>query len=343
MATHEPPRQDRGGSRFSGRLRGRRPEGGPMKHALRSFTIMLLASWSLAPAAARATDAPQAQPGNSDDLVILSTVDVHGSFLPCGCHIPKGGLPRRAALIDSTRGLHRRVLVVDAGAVFSDQPENRAVGSFIMECMGAMKTDAVGVGACDLSSGLDFLRTTAHEARLPITCANLIETATGQPAFEPWRLVHAGDVKVGVFGLLAQDATRGPAADSLTLTDPAPAAREAIGQLRAHGATVIVLLSQLGNDATEQLLADVAGIDVSVSNGYTIRAYGHMTGTTFVAAGGDRGYYVGATKVGLDRKKHRIGVVSEAIMLGPQLRSQPEMLGKALAFEKTLPKPADGK
>jgi 2',3'-cyclic-nucleotide 2'-phosphodiesterase (5'-nucleotidase family) len=251
-------------------------------------------------------------------------------------------LPRRAALIDSTRHAHRRVLVVDAGAVFPDQPEKREIGSFIMECMGAMKTDAVGVGACDLSSGLDFLRTTAHDARLPITCANLIETATGQTAFEPWRLVHAGDVKVGVFGLLAQDATRGPAADSLALTDPTPAARETIGQLRAHGATVIVLLSQLGNETTEKLLQDVAGIDVAISNGTTFRSSGHVTGTSFVAAGGDRGYFVSATTVGLDRRKHRIGVVSETIMLGPKLRSQPEMLARALEFEKRLPKPADG-
>jgi 2',3'-cyclic-nucleotide 2'-phosphodiesterase (5'-nucleotidase family) len=288
--------------------------------------------------------APRAATRAADDLVVLSTVDARGSFLPCGCTIPKGGLPRRAALIDSMRDLHRRVLVVDAGAVFPDQPERRSVGPFIMECMAAMKTDAVGVGDCDLTFGLDFLRSTARATGLPLTCANLIENATGQPAFEAWRLVHAADVKVGVFGLLAQYATRGPAADSLTLTDPAPAAREAIGQLRAHGATVIVLLSQLGDQATERLLADTPGIDVAVSNGRYMQSTGHVTGTTFLAAnGGDHRYFVGVTEVGLDRHKHRVGAVSEAVLLGPKLRSQPEMLAKALAFEKTLPKPADGK
>src|SRR5262249_26799175 len=227
---------------------------------------------------------------------------------------------------------------------FPDKPERRDVGSFIMECMAAMKTDAAGVGDCDLVNGLDFLRSTALETGVPLTCANLIESATGQPAFQPWRLVHAGDVKVGVFGLLAQDAARGPAADSLTLTDPVLSAREAIGQLRAHGATVIVLLSQLGDQPTERLLEDVTGIDVAISNGHAMRSIGHMTGTTFVAAGGgDHGYFVGVTDVGLDRHKRRIGVVSEALMLGPQRRSQPEMLAKATAFEHTLPKPVDNK
>src|SRR5262249_41788408 len=265
--------------------------GGTMRlgPAFSSTLLALLASF--ASSAAWATDAPKVEAAKSDDLVILSTVDVRGSFLPCGCTIPKGGLPRRAALIDSTRGLRHRVLVVDAGAVFPDKPERRDVGSFIMECMAAMKTDAAGVGDCDLVNGLDFLRSTALETGVPLTCANLIESATGQPAFQPWRLVHAGDVKVGGFGLLAQDAARGPAAGSLTLTDPVLSAREAIGQLRAHGATVIVLLSQLGDQPTERLLEDVTGIDVAISNGHAMRSIGHMTGTTFVAAGGgDHGY-----------------------------------------------------
>lgn len=309
------------------------------------FSITLLALLSpLVSLAARASDVPTPDAKAPDDLVILSTVDVRGSFLPCGCTIPKGGLPRRAALIDSTRGRHRRVLVVDAGAVFPDQRERRGVGSFIMECMSAMKTDAVGVGDCDLTNGLDFLRSTARETGLPLTCANLIESASGQPAFHPWRLVRVADVKVGVFGLLAQDATRGPAADSLTLTDPKLAAREAIGQLRAHGATVIVLLSQLGDQATESLLADVTGIDVAVSNGHSMRSVGHTTGTAFVAAGGgEHGYFVVVTDVWLDHHKHRLGVVSDAVMLGPQLRSQPEMLARATAFEQTLPKPVENK
>jgi 2',3'-cyclic-nucleotide 2'-phosphodiesterase (5'-nucleotidase family) len=304
--------------------------------------MLLLALSPLTSTAARAAEASKAQETGSNDLVILSTVDVRGSFLPCGCTIPKGGLPRRAALIDSTRALHRRLLVVDAGAVFPDKPERRSVGSFIMECMAAMNTDAVGVGDCDLTNGLEFLRSTARDAGLPLTCATLIENATGRPAFEPWRLVRAADVKVGVFGLLAQDATRGPAADSLTLTDPAPAAREAIAQLRTKGASVIVVLSQLGNEATEKLLEDVAGIDVAVSNGRLLRSNGHLTGNTFVAAGGgEHGYYVGVTNVGLDRRKHRLEAVSEAIMLGPTLRSQPEMLAKAQAFERAA-KPTDG-
>jgi 2',3'-cyclic-nucleotide 2'-phosphodiesterase (5'-nucleotidase family) len=258
--------------------------------------------------------------------------------------VPKGGLPRRAALIDSTRDVQKRVLVVDAGAVFPVRPERQAVGPFIMQCMAAMKTDAVGVGACDLTFGFDFLRATARDAGLPLTCANLVENATRQPAFEPWRLVHAADVRVGVFGLLAQDASRGPAADSLTLTDPATAAREAIGQLRAHGATVVVLLSQLGDDATEKLLGEVTGIDVAVVNGNAMRAIGYTSGTTLVAAGGGPGgYYVGITDVALDHKRHRLAASSQAVMLGPNLRSDPDMLAKALAFDKTLPKLGDGR
>jgi 2',3'-cyclic-nucleotide 2'-phosphodiesterase (5'-nucleotidase family) len=299
-----------------------------------SLAMVLMAMLPLASASAAGSENV-----GKDDLVIVSTADVRGSFLPCGCTIPKGGLPRRAALIDSARALHHRLLVVDGGAVFPDRVERQAVGPFIMQCMAAMKTDAVGVGDCDLTFGLDFLRGTARDAGLPLTCANLIKNATRQPAFEPWRLVRVADVKVGVFAVLAPDATRGPAADSLTISDPEAAARESIGQLKRHGATVIVLLSQLGNEATEALLDKVDGIDVVVGTGKMYRSMAEARGTAFVAAGGgERGYHVGVTDVLLDRHKHRLGVSSEAVLLGPGVRSQPEMLARAQAFEMTLPK-----
>jgi hypothetical protein len=69
------------------------------------------------------------------------------------------------------------------------------------------------------------------------------------------------------------------------------------------------------------------------------RSMAEARGTAFVAAGGgERGYHVGVTDVLLDRHKHRLGVSSEAVLLGPGVRSQPEMLARAQAFEMTLPK-----
>ncbi len=298
-------------------------------------TIVALACIPAAPACA----ADAAPSGTADDLVIMSTTDSRGSFLPCGCHVPKGGLPRRAAAVDSVRALYSRTLVVDGGAVFPDLPEGRRVGTFLMQSMAKIGTSAVGVGNCDLSSGLQFLRETANEANLPLTCANLVEKSSGRTAFEASRLVRAGDVNVGVFALLAPDAERGPAADSLVITEPAHVARRTIADLRRRGATVIVLLSQLGEGATDRLAAEVHGIDVVIAgNNPATRTEGHRAGDALVAAGGAKGYFVGVTQVELDGHLHPAGSMSRAFMLGPDVRSQPEMLGRALAFEKTLPR-----
>ena len=81
------------------------------------------------------------------------------------------------------------------------------------------------------------------------------------------------------------------------------------------------------------------GIDVVIAGkNPPVRTVGHRAGDALVAAGGAQGYYLGVTQVELDGHLRPAGSMSRAFMLGPDVRSQPEMLGRALAFEKTLPK-----
>ena len=68
---------------------------------------VVLATLLLLPALAAVATTSSGTVLQPDKLVILSTTDVKGKTSPCGCHIPKGGLYRRASLADSITGAVR--------------------------------------------------------------------------------------------------------------------------------------------------------------------------------------------------------------------------------------------
>src|SRR5205814_4693497 len=83
-------------------------------------------------------------------LVVLSSVDVSGHLSPCGCHIPKGGLARRAFYVDSIRGDYSRVLLVDGGGFTDAATTHLNSTPVLLDGMKRIGTDVVGVGTHDL-------------------------------------------------------------------------------------------------------------------------------------------------------------------------------------------------
>ena len=271
------------------------------------------------------------------ELVILSTSDVKGETNPCGCHVPKGGLPRRASFVDSVRALAPQVLLVDAGGYFADSPERKSVAAFQLDGMKKMGTAAVAVGARDLAYGVDFLREQARVAGAPVVCANLFQNTTGKPAFEPWRLERVGKVTVGVFALFHPRSDLGPSAEGLRVADPTATAVKTAALLRSKGATVIVLLSQLGLEESQALASAVPGIDVVIAaRSSPMVEDGRPIGKDMVLSGGQNGWYIGVTHATLDARGRMTAVVGKSIALGPEVRDEPAMMGRVKVFEDAL-------
>jgi len=199
--------------------------------------------------------------------LIVTTNDVIAKTSPCGCHTPKGGFARRAAFMDSVRAVRNNrnaVLALDAGGFFPVVEDERDAGAFTLAAMARMGVAAAGVGANDLRFGYSYLREHARAAGVPLLAANLERRDTHASAFERWRLFHAGGVAVGAFSLMPESADLGPARDTLVTTSAVNAARAAVDSLRAAGAAVTVLLSQLGEPWGDSLVARVPGIDLIV-------------------------------------------------------------------------------
>ena len=274
---------------------------------------------------------------DAEHLIVLSTTDVKGKTSPCGCHTPKGGLARRAAFVDSVRAEHGQVLLVDAGGFFPETESQRDAGPFLMSTMRTIGTAAANVGDKELRFGYAWLRAAQKESGLPLVSANLWDTRTGKPAFAPWMIVPSGRVKVGVFGLMSAQADLGPGRDSLRVEDPENAAARTVAELRRKGATVIVLLSQLGKVESEDLVTAVEGIDVVITGrNVPMLQRGRTIKNTVACYGGEQGWYVGLTKLTLDAGARMVSGENDMIMLGPEVEGQPRMLEVVRAFEDAL-------
>lgn len=282
-----------------------------------------------------AVPALAAAPAN-ERIAILSTTDVQGKTAPCGCKIPRGGFARRATFADSLRANYDQVMLVENGGFFpvEDIPE---IGLFQMEALRTLGARAAGVGERELKFGLEFLRANARSRQVPLTCANLVEAASGRPAFEPWRLEKVGAARIGVFALFPAGGDLGPAGDSLRVEDPAAAARRAIAELRRKGATAVVLLSQLGKVGTEDLVATVDGVDVAIAgNRVPILPRARTIRNTVTLFGGEQGHYVGRALLTVGPKGEVLGRDGETFSLGPEVADHAGIAKLVTLFEADL-------
>ena len=277
-------------------------------------------------------------------LLVVTTNDVSGKTSPCGCHTPKGGLARRAAFMDSVRAVRKHVVALDAGGFFPVTEDEREAAPYMLAAMAKLGTQVAGVGANELKFGYAFLRENARSAGVPLVCANLVQFGTGQPGFEPWHMLTltgpGGQAcKIGVFGLISESAELGPARDSLRIDSAEEAARRCIRELRAEGANVVVLLSQLGKAVGDSVAAHVPGIDLLVGGGGVPALPSGMPfgkGPGMALHGGTQGWQVGVAEVRFNGLHAVLDISARTVVLGPEIRTQPAMAASVKAFEDTL-------
>lgn len=236
------------------------------------------------------------------------------------------------------RTQYGQVFLVDNGGFFPEDDPHKDASWFLMQGMVLLGTDAVGVGDRDLRWGLAYLRENAKSSRLPIVCSNLVEKASGKPAFPTSIVVQKGALKVGFFSLISDKADLGPARDSMSVLEPAATARRMVAELRKKGATVVVGLSNLGKVETEDLGTAVDGIDVLLAGRMVpLVQKGRQIKNTMVVYGGEQGQNVGRTAVTLDASGRKVASMeADVIVLGPEIPDKPEILQLVKSFEDNL-------
>jgi 5'-nucleotidase len=143
----------------------------------------------------------------SKKITILHTNDVHSHVDPFGPEDGKnanrGGVARRASLIETYRKENPHTLLFDAGDIFQGTPYfNYYGGEIEFKLMSMMKYDAATIGNHDFDNGIDGLYAQLPHAKFDFICSNYDFSNTVMNTHtKPYKTYTVDGIKIGVFGV----------------------------------------------------------------------------------------------------------------------------------------------
>lgn len=144
---------------------------------------------------------------NIKHITILHTNDVHSHIDPFPIDDPKnpnkGGVIKRAMIIESIRQENPNVLLLDAGDIFQGTAYfNYYGGELEFKLMSRMNYDLATIGNHDFDNGVDGLTAQMPHAKFEFVSANYDFTNTSMNGFvKPYKVFKKDGIKIGVFGL----------------------------------------------------------------------------------------------------------------------------------------------
>lgn len=256
------------------------------------------------------TVAVLAESGETTEIVVLHTNDIHGNV---------DVEPYVASKKKSYEAEGKNTLLLSGGDALHGLPiATLSRGQTIVNIMNATGYDAMATGNHDYDYGFDRLKQlisgTDHDVtkfNFPVLAANVEykdESATGDP-LEKYLIKTYGDVKVGIFGLATPETfekTNPANVTALNFLPPVATAESMVTELKAEGCKVIIALVHLGIDTATKpeeqsyAVAKVPGIDLVVdghSHSYLESGKTPEGGGALVVQAGGSGEYIGDVKL----------------------------------------------
>ncbi|MCX7547442.1 metallophosphatase [Xanthomarina sp. F1114] len=144
---------------------------------------------------------------NATKITILHTNDVHSHIDPFGPedgrNPNKGGVARRASLIQDIRNENPNTLLLDAGDIFQGTPYfNYYGGELEFKLMSKLKYDAATIGNHDFDNGIDGLYAQLPHAEFDFISANYdFKNTILDTHVKPYKIFNKAGIKIGVFGV----------------------------------------------------------------------------------------------------------------------------------------------
>jgi 5'-nucleotidase/UDP-sugar diphosphatase len=232
----------------------------------------------------------------SRDVTILYTTDFHSAFDPVPAYwlpgSPKlGGAAQLATMVKDVRRREETVFLFDAGDMFTGMLSNQTRGEALMEMMLSMGYDAMAIGNHEFDYGAENFTRQMHRVPFPVLAANVFYKGTTRYYSRPYTLLERNGVRVAVIGIIGQDARSVALPSGITeldFTDPIPAVRAAVRELKPRVDLVVVLAHQ-GKTGPQQSDAE-ARPDVQRDFDEDIRLCGEVEGIdVFVGGHAHRG------------------------------------------------------
>jgi len=200
------------------------------------------------------------------NLVILHTNDMHSHVEPFADNDPKypgkGGIAKRAKLIQQIRDEGNEVLLFDCGDIFQGTPYfNYYLGELEIKLMNEMKYDAATIGNHDFDGGLDNLVEKMGQASFTFINCNYDFTGSGlKDKVIPYKIFKKAGLTIGVLGVgiklegLVDKKLFGP----IVYLDPVEHANKVASELKKEKkCDLVICLSHLGYEYKGEQVSDL--------------------------------------------------------------------------------------
>lgn len=203
-------------------------------------------------------------------------------------------------MVESIRGSEDHVLLLDCGGVFADSGKNLKLKADIsLKAMNLMDYDAMNLGSPEFSLGIDFLKNVRSAVSFPFISSNLVYDKIKLPWIKDYIIKNVGGLRVAILGVMPSDAFENVSnpryVEDLKIIPQETALKNLLPEVRKK-ADFVILLSQLGFEATTSLVNKLNGIDLAIS--YGRKRMGHPDkGGTLVVHTGSRGKSLGFLQI----------------------------------------------
>ena len=140
-------------------------------------------------------------------LTILHTNDTHSQIEPFETnhhrYAGKGGVAKRAVMIEKVRKENPNTLLLDAGDIFQGTPYfNYFGGEVEFKLMSLLKYDAATLGNHDFDNSIEGFHNQLPNANFDFVCANYdFKNTILNTLVKPYKIFFKDGIKIGVFGL----------------------------------------------------------------------------------------------------------------------------------------------
>ena len=160
---------------------------------------------------------PAADAAEKREVVILYTNDFHSAIDPIPAYwlderpIPKlGGAAELMTFVEQIREREAKagnpVFLFDTGDMFTGMLSKLTQGEALMEMMHTMGYDALGIGNHEFDYGWENFRKQMFRVPFPCLGANIFYKSTGIPFSPPHTILERNGDRIGVIGIIGQDA-----------------------------------------------------------------------------------------------------------------------------------------
>ena len=206
------------------------------------------------------------------EIVILYTNDFHSAIDPIPAYwLPRaegepmqhlGGAAELMTLVESIRAEEEwagnPVFLFDAGDMFTGMLAKLTSGEAMMEMMLVLGYDAFGIGNHEFDYGWRSFREQMFRMPYPSLGANIFYAGGEIPFSQPHAIIEKDGIRLGVIGVIGQDARSAILPSNVTeldFRDPAPAIERSIAALE-NDVDLIVVLAHQGHTGPQQTDAE---------------------------------------------------------------------------------------